>query len=233
LSVPYCDELGRFETISPVANAAAGVVIGAPHGTSDYGSAEVAAAVSYETGLPAVISRGFTGIQFGERGKRIRVSVPQEHTPGPDSERTIVYTGRARRVFDEYMRLLRAASGNRDPRLLIELHCWGPTVVGRSPAIEVATSGLSNDAIRAVHSVLAAAFLSTQPTGVSVPVATDGLHDVYNTAWHSKQHGSLARASTAIHIEMPLFGSSEILLRWYEAAMIRAVSSLAEVRGRG
>jgi hypothetical protein len=66
---------GRLESIPP-RTAQPGIVIGAPHGTFEQHTAELVERLSYQTGFPAVIAKGFSPTECG--GWRINVNRPTE-----------------------------------------------------------------------------------------------------------------------------------------------------------
>ena len=104
------DRLGRFEFRDPVPGMM-GVIVGAPHGGTVSGLAELARHVSDRTGAGLVIAQGF-------KSKRISVAQPvlwsNSHQPVP------VEPAKRRSVFREFKQVLRQIS-NGEVDLYVEL----------------------------------------------------------------------------------------------------------------
>ena len=90
-------DLGRFDSI-PLRTGRAGIVIGAPHGSYDEYTAEIVKQLAFETGLAAVIARGFTPTEAG--GWRINVNRPSEKTfLAPEFE---IQSARSEKVYQDF-----------------------------------------------------------------------------------------------------------------------------------
>ena len=191
--MPY----GRMETI-PSRNNTAGIVIGAPHGSFDRFTSELAEALSYQTSLAAVTAKGFSPTEGG--GWRINVNRPTEklYPRGePEQERG---TERSRETFQRYREtVLKAAGGALD--LYIDLH-----ENGFDDDIDVATLGISGadargvkDAYREIRDHL----IQLRPGLPKVDMAIEPIDKVTFTARVAKEQGILRLAKRSFHFEMP------------------------------
>src|SRR3989475_8832641 len=120
-----------------------GLVIAAPHGTSDVRTADIAADLGRRTGFGIVIAKGFA-IEPDTReraGRREQVNRPTEGVPGrPPAEE--VPTDCAREVYDAYEARVREVA--RGPlRFLAEIH--GNNHRDAAGRIEIATVGVDRE----------------------------------------------------------------------------------------
>ena len=127
--------LGEFEFL-PSPN---GIVIAAPHGTYDAGTAALAIDIARRLGAGYLVAR-----RFSVEGTRINVNRPTEGAGRPCAEE--VHSTRAREVFEAYVRLLAMTAQGRPLRLYVEIHGNGDT--RSAQRIEVATVGVSTDEAR-------------------------------------------------------------------------------------
>lgn len=205
-----------------------GCVIGAPHEGFDANTAPIAERVADALGCGCVVARGYR--QTSAR-RWIDVNRPSQRRyegarRGPEEE-----TDLAQEVYAEYQaRLFRAggAPEGADPaplRLLVEIHGHARTVEvgGRAvkvPAIELATRGVPEEALRALKERYAQLAARLAPED-RVALAVEQLDDPYEVtgpfeaagqrlrfyfhASGAKQKGSLAPGSTiqALHFELP------------------------------
>lgn len=191
--MPY----GRMETI-PSRNNTAGIVIGAPHGSFDRFTSELAEALSYRTSLAAVTAKGFSPTEGG--GWRINVNRPTEkrYPRGePEQERG---TERAREAYRRYREtVLKAAGGALD--LYIDLH-----ENGIDDDIDVATLGISGAEARGVKEAyreIRDHMIQLRPELPKVDMAIEPIDKVTFTARVAKEQGILRLAKQSFHFEMP------------------------------
>lgn len=122
-----------------------GLLVAAPHGTSDTNTDRLAMHVAASLGAGYVVARGFelrASILTPWRTVRINVNRPTEEsdfTGIPCDKETP--TARAREVFHEYQRLVTVASGRAPLRLYVELHANGAPQTRSS--VEIASKGIS------------------------------------------------------------------------------------------
>ncbi len=122
-----------------------GLLVAAPHGTSDTNTDRLAMHVAASLGAGYVVARGFelrASFLTPWRTVRINVNRPTEEsdfTGIPCDQETP--TARAREVFHEYQRLVTVASGPSPLRLFVELHANGAPQSRNS--VEIASKGIS------------------------------------------------------------------------------------------
>ncbi len=191
--VPY----GRIET-SPSRKNIAGIVIGAPHGSFDRHTSELAEELSYRTSLAAVTVKGFSPTE-GD-GWRINVNRPTEKrypSGEPEQERG---TERARQAFRRYRKtVLNAAGGTLD--LYIDLH-----ENGVDDNIDVATLGVSREEARVVtdtYREIRDRMIERRPGLSRINIAIEPVDKVTFTARVAKQEGILRVAKRSFHFELP------------------------------
>lgn len=177
-----------------------GLVIAAPHGTSDTATDVIGAELARLTGWSAVVARGFSHLD--PAGRRLNVNRPTESVPG-EAPGLEARTPAAREVFDAYRTHLEAVS--RGPlRLYVEVHGNGrQESAGR---IEIATVGLTRDEawrlkvlLELVRDVHARSREGLPRLGVLV----EPLDPLHYTASAAKAQGVLKAAARALHIELP------------------------------
>ncbi|MGE5220087.1 MAG: hypothetical protein ACM3SP_24040 [Chloroflexota bacterium] len=188
---------GRMETI-PSRNQTAGIVIGAPHGSFDRYTSELAEELSYRTEFAAVTAKGFSPTE-GE-GWRINVNRPTEkrYPRGePEQERG---TERARETFQRYREtVLGAAGGALD--LYVDLH-----ENGVDDDIDVATLGISATEARLVKEAyreIRDRVIGLRPGLPKVNIAIEPIDQVTFTARVAKEQGILRVARRSFHFELP------------------------------
>jgi hypothetical protein len=121
------------------ASSSKGIVIGSPDGSYDQYTAELAPAISHETGLPAVTSRGFTPTQGG--GWRINVNRSSENSYLASGLE--IHSQRSKDVYRTYKELvLKAARGGL--ALYFDIHQYG------GHRIQVATVAVSLEQAREI-----------------------------------------------------------------------------------
>lgn len=226
--------LGRIDSIPSRAHVA-GAVIGAPHGSFDRHTGEVVQALSYRTGLAAVIARGFTPTEAG--GWRINVNRPSERRyPEHEAERS---TDRSREVYRRFSEAVYRAAGGR-LELYFDIH-----QSASQDQIEVATVGISAGeagAIKAAFRRIRDRRIGHQAGIPKVEALIEPIDKLVFTALGAKKHGILTKTRRGLHIELPahqiLYGSrfrkayTEILADWI--GRIRAgAAERAGIGGRG
>ena len=188
-------DLGRLEIVEPK-NRFQGVVIGAPHGSYDEYTAEMAKRVSYRTGIAAVIAKGFTPTEAG--GWRINVNRPTEKTPY--SEGPELHSQRAREIYRAYRDLVFEAS-NGDLNLYIDIHQYNT-----DSKIQVATVGISRkeaSIVKMLYQDIRGRILGNQSDIPAVDLLIEPLEAIEIGAWAAKVEGILRLARKSMHFELP------------------------------
>jgi hypothetical protein len=177
-----------------------GLVLAAPHGTSDIATDLMARELAKLTGFGSVVVTGYSNLDGDSR--RYNVNRPTQSPPGA-AARLEVETAPARQIYQAYRRhVTEAAQGPL--RLYVELHGNGrPESAGR---VEIATVGVSRDAAWRLKTLLELIRDSHVPPDGPVPrleVWVESHDPVWYTASAAKQSGILAQAPVALHIELP------------------------------
>ena len=188
-------EHGRLERI-PSRKELRGIVLGAPHGTFDQYTAEIVKEISFQTGLPAVIARGFTPTEGS--GWRINVNRPTERRyPSGEIE---IDTERARKVYQSFQQLVFSAAAQHLD-LYVDVH-----QNGRQQNIEVATVGISREQalrIKNRYHEIRDRVLRGRPDIETVDLAIEPIDSVEIGAWAAKASGILGVAKKSLHFELP------------------------------
>lgn len=177
-----------------------GVVIGAPHGTTDAETGRISLDLARRTGFGLVVATGYGGLDG--RRRRLNVNRPTEGVPGglPAEE---VYTEDARVVYEAYVNRVReVAQGPLS--LYVEIH--GNARQESAGRIEIATVGVSRqDAwrLRTLLELIRDAHLGGKPGIPRLDVLVEPLDRLYWTASAVKQVGILKLPERAIHVELP------------------------------
>ena len=186
---------GRIDRV-PTRKKIAGVVIGAPHGSFDEHTAELAKALSYRTGIAAVIAKGFSPTQAG--GWRINVNRPSEKNfLAPERE---IKTDRAVRVYEAYKKQVLAASGGR-LKLYLDVHQYG-----QGESVQVATVGVTRAQameIKRRYGEIRDRIMGVAPGVTRVPFQIEPLDAIEIGAWPAKAEGLLGVAERSLHFELP------------------------------
>ena len=188
-------DLGRLEWVES-RKGLSGVVIGAPHGSYDEYTAEMAKRVSYRTGIAAVIAKGFTPTEAG--GWRINVNRPTEKTPY--SEGPELHSQRAREIYRAYRDLVFEAS-NGDLNLYIDIHQYNT-----DSKIQVATVGISRkeaSIVKMLYQDIRGRILGNQSDIPAVDLLIEPLEAIEIGAWAAKVEGILRLARKSMHFELP------------------------------
>jgi len=177
-----------------------GLVLAAPHGTSDTATDVMGRELAKLTGFGLVVATGYAHLD-GD-GRRYNVNRPTESVPGV-AARIEVETEAARQVYQAYRRhVAEAAQGPL--RLYVELHGNGrQESAGR---MEIATVGVSREDAWRLKTLLELIRDSRVPAEGAVPrfdVWVESQDPIWYTASAAKQSGILAQAPLALHIELP------------------------------
>lgn len=177
-----------------------GLVIGAPHGTSDSETDQIGLDLARRTGWSLVVATGFSHLD--PEGRRFNVNRPTESVPGSPA-RLERATEAAREVYDLYRaHVLNAAQGPL--RLYVEVHGNGRREsAGR---IEIATVGIAAEEawrLKTLLEIVRDAHVRGQDAVPRLMVLVEPLDPLHYTASAAKQGGVLALSERAIHIELP------------------------------
>jgi len=181
-----------------------GVVVAAPHGTSDARTGEMALEIGRRTGFGVVVATGFS-LEPGTRdgsGRRYQVNRPLEGTPGrpPSAE---VATERARAVYQAYEQRVRdVAQGPLT--FYAEIHGNNHRDVANQ--IEIATVGVDRDAalrLRTLLELIRDAYLRANREAPRLQILVEPADSLRYAASGAKRDGILRLPRRALHIELP------------------------------
>ncbi len=177
-----------------------GIVLAAPHGTSDSATDLMGRELAKLTGFSLVVVTGYTRVDAG--GRRYNVNRPTESQPGA-AARLEVETEPARQVYQAYRRQVTEVS--QGPlRLYVEVHGnMRPESAGR---MEIATVGVSRDdawRLKALLEMIRDVRLPAEGEVPRLDVWMEPLDTLWYTASAAKQSGMLAQTRLALHIELP------------------------------
>jgi hypothetical protein len=181
-----------------------GVVVAAPHGTSDQGTGEMAAEIARRTGFGLVVATGFNvESETRERpGRRYQVNRPVEGVPGRPPNEEIDTTG-ARSVYEAYERRVQEAS--QGPlRFYVEIH--GNNRRESADRIEIATVGVDAEQavrLRTLLELVCNAHLRARPPVMRLAIRVEPADPVFYAASGAKRVGILRLPQRALHIELP------------------------------
>jgi hypothetical protein len=187
-----------------------GLVVAAPHGSSDLRTAEIAAEVARRTGFGLVVASGFelAGDTRVRPARRYQVNRPSEGTPSrPPSEDTM--SDGARRVYDAYERRVRETA--QGPlRFYAEIH--GNDRLESSGRIEIATVGVDTEfarRLRTLAELVRDAHLRGRGGVPRLDVVVEPADPVFYAASGAKRDGILKLPERALHIELPRAARTE------------------------
>lgn len=178
----------------------AGLVIAAPHGTSDVATDVIGRDLARLTGFGLVVVTGDSPLDTD--GRRYNVNRPTEGVPGA-AARLEMPTAPARRVYDLYRRQV-AEAAQGPLRLYVEVH--GNARAESAGRLEIATVGVSPEDAWRLKTLLELIRDAHLPADGGVPrldAWVEPVDPVWYTASAAKQSGLLAEARIALHIEMP------------------------------
>ncbi len=209
----------------------AGLVVAAPHGSSDVNTGEIVAEIARHSGFAMVIATGFAlEPDTRERpGRRYEVNRPLEGVPGrPASEEQA--TDGARRVYDAYeARVREVAQGPL--RLYVEVH--GNNHRDAAARIEIATVGVDRDLalrVKTLAELIRDAHLRAHPDAPRLAILVEPADTLRYNASGAKHGGILRVPSRALHIELPKVARVE----WralYTAILAALVAEAATLPG--
>ena len=187
-----------------------GLVIAAPHGSSDVRTDAIAAELARRTGFGVVIATGFA-LEPDSReasGRRYQVNRPMEGVPGrPPSEEVV--TARAREVYDAYeQRVREVAQGPL--RFLAEIH--GNNHRDAAARIEIATVGVDRELafrLRTLLELIRDAHLRGTSGAPRLEVLVEPADTLRYAASGAKRAGILRLPERALHIELPKAARAE------------------------
>ena len=181
----------------------AGLVVAAPHGSSDSQTAEIAAEVARRTGFGLVVATGFN-LEPDTReqpGRRYQVNRPYEGVPGrPPSEDTA--SEGARVAYDMFeQRVRETAQGPL--RFYAEIH--GNNRRESAGRIEIATVGVDREyaqRLRALCELIRDAHLRGH-AAPRLDVLVEPADAIFYAATGAKRDGILRMPERALHVELP------------------------------
>jgi hypothetical protein len=181
-----------------------GVVVAAPHGTSDIGTGEMAAEIARRTGFGLVVATGFNVEPDSPQrpGRRYQVNRPVEGVPGrPPSEDADTQV--ARTVYEAYERSVREVA--QGPlRFYTEIH--GNNRQEAAGLIEIATVGVDPEQavkLRTLLELVRDAHLRARPVAMRLDVRVEPADRLVYNASAAKRTGILRLPQRALHIELP------------------------------
>jgi len=182
----------------------AGMVVAAPHGTSDLRTDQIAADIAQRTGFGLVVATGF-GIEADTPqtpGRRYQVNRPSEGVPGRPAAEERASDG-ARQVCEVYERRVREVA--QGPlRFYAEIH--GNNRRESAGRIEIATVGVDREyalRLRALAELVRDAHLRGHGAAPRLEVLIEPADTVRYTASGAKREGVLRWPERALHIELP------------------------------
>lgn len=177
-----------------------GLVIAAPHGTSDAATDVMGRDLARLTGFGLVVVTGYTRVDGA--GRRYNVNRPTESAPGASTAQE-VETAAARGVYQTYRGQV-AAAAQGPLRLYVEVH--GNAREASAGRIEIATVGVSRDdawRLKALLEMIRDARLPAEDGTPRLDVWMEPQDTLWYTASAAKQSGILAQTPLALHIELP------------------------------
>ena len=177
-----------------------GLVIAAPHGTSDSATDLIGAELARLTGWGAVVVRGFSHLD--PAGRRLNVNRPTESVPG-EASRLETRSAAAPEGYAAYRApLAGAAPGPR--RFYVEVHGNGRQE--SAGCIEIATVGLNRDEawrLKVLLELVRDVHVRGREGLPRFEVLVEPLDRLHYTASATKEQGVLKTAERALHIELP------------------------------
>ncbi len=183
-----------------------GIVVAAPHGTSDLGTGAMAAEIARLTGFGLVVATDFNVSEHP--GRRYQVNRPMEGMAGhPSSED--VESERARSVYEAYERRVRdAAQGPL--AFYAEIH--GDSRPESAERVEIATAGVDAEQaqkLRTLFELVRDAHLRARSSALRLQVRVEPADPPFSTAAGAKRAGILRLPQRALHIELPRVARQE------------------------
>ena len=181
-----------------------GVIVAAPHGTSDVRTGEIATEIARRTGFSLVVASGFTLEPDTPEGtgRRYQVNRPLEGVPGRPPSEELASEG-ARAVYELYERRVREVA--RGPLLFyVEIH--GNNHRDAAGRIEIATVGIDREhafRLRALLELIRDAHLRGNGEAPRLAILMEPVDTLRYTASGAKRGGVLRLPERALHIELP------------------------------
>ena len=177
-----------------------GLVVAAPHGTSDVATDVLGRDLARLTGFGLVVVTGYTNVDAV--GRRYNVNRPTESAPGAPARQEVETEG-ARSVYQSYRR--QVADAAQGPlRLYVEVH--GNAREESATRIEIATVGVSREdawRLKTLLEMIRDARLTAEGDTPRLDVWMEPQDRLWYTASAAKQSGILAQTALALHIELP------------------------------
>ena len=185
-----------------------GIVVAAPHGTSDIGTAEMATEIARRTGFGLVVATGFNVETREGPGRRYEVNRPFEGIASrPSSEE--IGSDVARSVYEAYERGVREVA--QGPlRFYSEIH--GNNRQESAGLIEIATVGVDAEQaakLRTLLELVRDTHLRARPSALRLDVRVEPADRVFYSASAAKRAGILRLPQRALHIELPRVARQE------------------------
>lgn len=198
IPVPREPQVGPGQMVS--IRGRPGLVVGAPHGSSDAGTDRLSVELARRTGFGLVVATGYRSL---DAGRRLNVNRPTEGAPGGPAGGEVP-TEDARVVYEAYVtRVREVAQGPL--RLYVEVHGNGRQESARR--IEIATVGVNRHDAWRLKTLLELIRDSRLRGKTEIPrldVLVEPLDRLSFTASSAKQAGILRLPERAMHIELPL-----------------------------
>jgi hypothetical protein len=181
-----------------------GVVVAAPHGTSDTRTGEIASDIARRTGFGLVVATGFSlePDTADRAGRRYQVNRPLEGVPGRGpSEET--RTPEAQRVYEAWQSRVRETA-HGPLRLYVEIH--GNNRRDTADRIEIATVGIDDEHARQLRTLLELtrdAHLRGHPDAPRLAILVEPADRVFYGAGGAKREGIFTLPERGMHIELP------------------------------
>ena len=187
-----------------------GVVIAAPHGSSDARTGEIVAELGRRTGFGVVIATGFNlEPDTRERaGRRFQVNRPLEGMPGRPASEEVV-SADAQQVYRAYEQRVREVA--QGPLVFYaEIH--GNNHRDAVNLVEIATVGVDRDEalrLRALFELIRDAHLRANRAAPRLEILVEPADSVRYAASGAKRDGILRLPQRALHIELPKAARTE------------------------
>jgi hypothetical protein len=181
-----------------------GVVVAAPHGSSDARTGEMAAEIGRRTGFGVVVATGFSLPPDTREapGRRYQVNRPFEGTPGRPGGDDVA-SDRARQIYLVYEQRVREVA--QGPLLFYaEIH--GNNQPDAMNQIEIATVGVDRDEamrLRTLLELIRDAHLRADREAPRLSILVEPANPVRYAASGAKRDGILRLPQRALHIELP------------------------------
>ena len=181
-----------------------GVVIAAPHGSSDARTGEIAAELGRRTGFGVVVATGFSlEPDTRERpGRRYQVNRPLEGTPGRPPSEEVASEG-AREVYRAYEQRVRDVA---EGPLVFYAEIHGNNHRDVANQIEIATVGVDRDEalrLRTLLELIRDAHLRANRAAPRLDILVEPANPLRYAASGAKRDGILRIPQRALHIELP------------------------------